>query len=67
MHSREVLRLLREDGWYVHHITGSHHQMRHPDKPGTTTVTHPQQDVPIGTLVNIEKQSGVRLRPQRRR
>jgi len=23
--SREVIRRLREDGWYVHHITGSHH------------------------------------------
>ena len=56
------MRRLREDGWYVDHITGSHHQMKHPTKRETTSVPHPKKDVPIGTLINIERQSGVRLR-----
>ncbi len=62
MDSRTVLRRLRADGWYVDRIIGSHHQMKHPDKPGTTTVLHPQKDLKIGTIISIEKQSGVRLR-----
>ena len=65
MDSRTVIRLLRADGWRVIRINGSHHQMQHPTKPGTTTVSHPRKDVDIETLRNIERQSGVRLRRQR--
>jgi predicted RNA binding protein YcfA (HicA-like mRNA interferase family) len=35
---REILRLLREDGWFHVRTTGSHHHFRHPTKPGTVTV-----------------------------
>ena len=35
---REILKLLRKDGWYVDHWTGSHRQMQHPTKPGKVTV-----------------------------
>ena len=62
MNSRTVIRLLEDDGWQVIRRVGSHHQMQHPTKPGTTTVPHPRKDVAIGTLRNIERQSGVRLR-----
>ncbi len=61
--SRTVMARLREDGWYVDRINGSHHQMKHPVKPGTTTVQHPRKDIDPAVLRNIERQSGVRLRP----
>ncbi len=38
---REVLRLLRRDGWLLRNARGSHHQFTHPDKPGRVTVKHP--------------------------
>ena len=61
MHSREVLRRLKDDGWTEVRTKGSHVQLQHPTKPGTVTVPHPRRDFPIGTLKSIERQSGVRL------
>ena len=62
MRSPEVIRLIKADGWFVVDQDGSHVQFRHPTKPGRTTVPHPKDHVPIGTLKNIERQSGVQLR-----
>lgn len=59
--SREVIKMLKADGWYLVHMVGDHYQFKHPTKNGRITVTHPKKDVPIGTLKAIEKQSGVRF------
>ena len=60
--SREVTQALKADGWYVVNIVGSHHQFRHPTKPGRVTVKHPDKDIPRITLDSIERQSGLRFR-----
>ena len=60
--SREVIRLLEADGWYLVRTTGSHHQFKHHTKPGTVTVKHPDKDIPRKTLDSIERQSGLRFR-----
>ena len=57
--SREVLKMLLEDGWYEVNCVGDHHQFKHPIKPGRVTLTHPVKDIPIGTLKNISRQSGI--------
>lgn len=57
--SREVIKALKNDGWYEVACDGDHHQYKHPTKKGRVTVTHPKKDIPIGTLKNISKQSGV--------
>jgi predicted RNA binding protein YcfA (HicA-like mRNA interferase family) len=57
--SREVIQLLKQDGWYEVCCDGDHHQFKHPTKTGRVTVTHPKKDIPLGTLKNISKQSGV--------
>jgi predicted RNA binding protein YcfA (HicA-like mRNA interferase family) len=62
MHSREVIRKLRSDGWYEVHQVGSHVQFKHPTKKGRVTVPHPNRDIPTGTLKSIEKQAKIRLR-----
>ncbi len=59
--SREVIRHLRDDGWFEAGQTGSHLHFKHPSKRGKVTVPHPKHDLPIKTLKSIEKQSGVRL------
>lgn len=61
MGSREIIAKLEAAGWYLRHVKGSHHQFRHPDRPGKVTVAHPAKDVPLGTIRSIEKQSGVNL------
>ena len=62
MSSREVIRRLREDGWYEVAHEGSHKQFKHGTKKGRVTVPHPVRDIPIGTLRSIEKQATIRLR-----
>lgn len=61
MRSREVISKLEAAGWREVRQTGSHKQFRHPTRPGTVTVPHPQADLPKGTLKSISKQSGVPL------
>ncbi|MCB0186097.1 MAG: type II toxin-antitoxin system HicA family toxin [Caldilineaceae bacterium] len=58
MSSREVIAKLKEDGWDLVRVRGSHHQYKHPIKPGRVTVPHPQKDLPLGTLRNIFRQAG---------
>jgi predicted RNA binding protein YcfA (HicA-like mRNA interferase family) len=54
----EVIRLLEEDGWYLHSTRGSHRQFKHPTKPGRVTVAgKPSDDLAPGTLNSILKQA----------
>jgi len=57
MKSREVIRLLLEDGWYQIRVKGSHVQFKPPTKRGTVTVPHPKKDLPLGTFNSIRKQA----------
>ena len=57
--SREVIKILKSDGWYEVACDGDHHQFKHPTKKGRVTVTHPVKDIPIGTLKSISNQAGV--------
>jgi predicted RNA binding protein YcfA (HicA-like mRNA interferase family) len=62
MDSREIIKRLKENGWYQVGTTGSHHHFKHPLNKGKVTVVHPKKDIPIKTLKSIEKQSGIKLR-----
>ena len=58
MKVREVLRLLRDDGWSEVATRGSHMQFKHPTKPGRVTVAgHPNDDLAPGTLKSILDQA----------
>jgi predicted RNA binding protein YcfA (HicA-like mRNA interferase family) len=56
--SREIIQMLEADGWVLARAVGSHHQFRHPAKPGKVTVPHPNKDIPVGTLRSIYRQAG---------
>lgn len=56
--SREIVRMLMADGWFLVRVAGSHHQFKHPAKPGKVTVQHPARDVPLSTLRSIYRQAG---------
>ena len=60
--SREVIKILKADGWYLIDITGSHHQFKHPSKKGRVTVKHQDKDIHRKTLDSIERQSGLTFR-----
>jgi predicted RNA binding protein YcfA (HicA-like mRNA interferase family) len=58
--SREVIKMLEQDGWYEVKVNGSHHHFKHPTKPGKVTVPHPKHEIPKGTLNSIMKQAGLK-------
>ncbi len=63
MKARDVIAALDADGWREVRSKGSHKQFRHPTKPGTVTIpAHGGQELKIGTVAAIERQSGVQLR-----
>jgi predicted RNA binding protein YcfA (HicA-like mRNA interferase family) len=62
MGSREIIRKLKENGWYEAAQAGSHKQFKHPSRPGRVTVPYPRKDLPLGTIRSIENQSGLKLR-----
>ena len=59
--SKDVIKLIKEDGWFEVACEGSHHQFKHPTKSGKVTVKDPQKDIPMKTLKRIEAQSGIRF------
>lgn len=60
--SKEVIKLMKNDGWYEVRVVGSHHQYKHLNKKGTATVKHPDKNIPRKTLDNIERQTGLKFR-----
>ena len=53
--SREILKDLKADGWKVVRIKGSHHHLRHSEKPGLITVPHPKRKMHPKTAAGIYK------------
>lgn len=60
MKVREVIRLLKRDGWIEKNQKGSHLQLIHPTKKGKVTIPIHGGDIPKGTLNSILKQSGLK-------
>jgi predicted RNA binding protein YcfA (HicA-like mRNA interferase family) len=59
MKVREILAILRADGWYIVKSGGSsHRQLKHPTKRGRVTVAGKEgEDIPPGTLKSIRRQA----------
>jgi len=57
---KEVLRALGRAGFFVHHTSGSHHVLKHPDKPHLrVTVPFHNKDLKRRTLASIIEQAGL--------
>jgi predicted RNA binding protein YcfA (HicA-like mRNA interferase family) len=55
---RELLRILRENGWYLVRQKGSHRQFHHPTKTGTVTIAGKASvELPPATLQSVLKQA----------
>jgi predicted RNA binding protein YcfA (HicA-like mRNA interferase family) len=60
MKVREVLKLLRDNGWEVVRQRGSHRQLQHVAKPGTVTVAgKPGDELHPKTEASIRHQAGL--------
>jgi len=59
MKSRDLIRMIEDDGWELVRVKGSHHQFKHPTKPGLVTIPHPKKELPRGTVTSIKRQAGL--------
>lgn len=59
--SREIIKILKTDGWYQVNTVGDHHHFKHPTKKGKVTVTHPVKDIPLKTVLSIFQQAGIKI------
>ena len=56
---REVLRALQRAGFFIHHSTGSHHILKHSDKPALrVTLAMHNKALKGKTLASIIQQAG---------
>ena len=60
MTARELIRLLKKDGWFEKDQKGSHLQLVHPKKKGKVTVPVHSGDIAKGTLNSILRQAGLK-------
>lgn len=58
--SRDMIEILREDGWYLVAVKGDHHHFKHPTKPGKVQVPHPVKNLPAFVVNSILKQAGLK-------
>lgn len=56
-----ILKILKDDGWILCRMKGSHRQFVNSTKSGTVTVSgKPSDEVALGTLNSILKQAGLK-------
>ncbi len=61
MKVRDVVRMLKDNGWYQVRMKGSHRHFKHDLKPGLVTVPgNHGKELAIGTLGSIFKQAGLK-------
>ena len=59
MQSADPIRVLRQSGWVLDRVRGSHHVFRHPERPGIVVVPHPKKDLGLGLVKAIRRQAGI--------
>ena len=59
MRFREVEKIILADGWYQVKQKGSHHQYKHPTKPGKVTIPEHRGDINLDTVKSILNQAGI--------
>jgi predicted RNA binding protein YcfA (HicA-like mRNA interferase family) len=57
---KDVMKILKDDGWYQVDVRGSHHYFKHPIKKGKVTVpVHGNKTLKIKTIITIFKQAQI--------
>ena len=58
--SKEIIQMMKKDGWYLVTVRGDHNQFKHPVKKGKVTVIHPQERMAPKMIHNIFKQADLK-------
>ena len=65
MKVRDVIKMVKNDGWHLVATKGSHRQYKHPAKPGRVTIAgHPGHDLAPGTLNSVLKQAQLKKKEE---
>jgi predicted RNA binding protein YcfA (HicA-like mRNA interferase family) len=60
MNSKDLVRVLKDAGWYEDGVAGSHHIFKHATKSGQLSVPPPKKDLGTGLVEKILKQAGLK-------
>ena len=62
MKIKDVIRMLKDDGWYEARQRGGHKQFKHPVKKGVVTIAYHKlsDEIKRGTLTSILKQAKIK-------
>ena len=61
MKVKDMLKIIKDDGWVVVATKGSHRQFKHSNKKGRVTIAgHPSDELARGTANSILKQAGLK-------
>lgn len=55
MKSADLIRELKQAGWKLNRVRGSHHVFTHPERPGIVVVPHPKKDLGEGLVKAIRQ------------
>ncbi|MDR1665401.1 MAG: type II toxin-antitoxin system HicA family toxin [Clostridiales bacterium] len=56
---READKMVRDDGWRLNGIEGSHYHYKHETKPGKVTIPYHKGDLPKRVVNSIRKQAAL--------
>ena len=61
MKIREIIKIIKNDGWILSRTKGGHRQFRHQTKNGTVTIAgHERDELHPKTASSILKQAGLK-------
>ncbi len=61
MYAKEVLKILKQNGWTLERIKGSHHIMQKNGYRSVAIPIHSSKELGKGLLKCIERETGVKL------
>lgn len=59
---QKIMKILKKEGWEEKRIRGSHHIFKKDGENKTIVISTSKNPIPRGTLGNIIKQSGIKLK-----
>ncbi|MCL1908327.1 MAG: type II toxin-antitoxin system HicA family toxin [Holophagaceae bacterium] len=63
MNFKELERIIKADGWSLDRVEGSHHQYRHPTKPGIATIPRHSHDIHKKIVKSVLRQACIKVKP----
>jgi len=60
MKSKDLIKMMKKNGWSLKSVKGSHHKFTHSDYDYPVIVPHPKQDLAKGITNQIMKDAGLK-------